>query len=556
MKKKIIIIVIILLSIIVSLILVIKLKSKNQKKEVKIVKKEANVVFSFTDDIFKEKNIDVFTENFEPDEVTVTIDGIDKSNLINVDSTDLNLTKLGKYEVKYFIIYQDKRYEQIQIINVVDKIQPTITLKADSIIILVGDKYKEPGYTAIDNYDEDITDKVEVTNNIDNTKPGNYEVKYKVSDSSNNETEITRKVTVKKPNVVVATPPKEVKIDTPKVIETSYSNTIKNNKFNNNVHLEGYVKNVLEINKIKLVGDETLEYDVKVENNNYSIDINPEEINNGKYKMYINDEPLFNKITIIERLSRAKVGSKLVTFTYNENDEVNIEIADHSYQYDILINPGHGGEDTGAVNEYIMEKEMNLIVSMYEKCRYEAHGLRVYMTRTSDTYGANFGPSGLIKLQKLGYEMGYYGAVSRIVYSNHHNSIGNNYYSGYEILVAGSLTSNQLSSELAIANKWNNIFNLTENHKRFYARNYDTDAIFSKLNGEIYTFKDYYAINRIPLTTSNVKSIIFEDCYMSNKEEFEWYWQYKNWYKVSEAKLETYINSLGLSYNSDNSGCL
>ena len=43
---------------------------------------------------------------------------------------------------------------------------------------------------------------------------------------------------------------------------------------------------------------------------------------------------------------------------------------------------------------------------------------------------------------------------------------------------------------------------------------------------------------------------------MSNKNEFLWYWQNDNWYKVSEAKIETYVNSLGITYNSDNSSCL
>ena len=135
------------------------------------------------------------------------------------------------------------------------------------------------------------------------------------------------------------------------------------------------------------------------------------------------------------------------------------------------------------------------------------------MTRTNDTYGAKMGPSGLIDLHKVAYEMGHYGAVSKIVYSNHHNSIGNNYFSGYEVLTAGALTSSELNNELAIASKWNNIFSLTENHTRFYARDYDTERIYSKLNGEIYSFKDNYAVNRIPYQTANVKSIIYEGCY-------------------------------------------
>ena len=292
-----------------------------------------------------------------------------------------------------------------------------------------------------------------------------------------------------------------------------------------------------------------------MDGNNYTFNLNPDEVENGTYKVYINEEALLNKMAPIIRLSRGKVGSKLVTFNY-DNDEVSITIENHGYAYDILINPGHGGWDSGAVNEYVTEKEMNLKVSMYEKCRYEQHGLRVYMTRTTDVYGNDFGPDGLIRLHKVAYEMGYYGAVSKIVYSNHHNSIGNNYFSGYEVLVAGSLTSGQLQNELNIASKWNNIFNLTENHTRFYARDYDTERIYSKLNGEVYTFKDNYAVNRIPLETANVKSIIYEGCYMSNKDEFKWYWLNDNWYKVSEAKIEVYVNALGLDYNSDNAACL
>ena len=515
------------------------------------------VNFTFEDEKAFERTIDVFTEKFEPDKIKVTINNIDNSELIQIDDSNLDLNKVGSYVVKYYIVYKKKRYEQIQTINVVDKIVPVISLTGGKVTLLTGNKYTEPGYKASDNYDGDLHDKVIVTNNIDTTKAGTYKVTYKVSDSSGNIAEATREVVIKKPNVVVATPPREVKVEAPKVVETSYANTLKKNKFTKSViHLEGYLKEPSDTNKIRLVGEENYEYDINVSNNNYTIDINPEGINNGKYKVYINEEALLNKLNVALRLSRGKVGSKLVTFSYDSDDQVSMEVANHSYLYDVLINPGHGSDDPGAVNEYITEKEMNLTVSMYEKCRYEAHGLKVYMTRTTDNYGGTFGPNELIRLHKLAYEMGYYGAVSKIIYSNHHNSIGNNYYSGYEILVAGALTKDELAQELAIANKWNSIFTLKENHKRFYARDYDTEAIYSKLNGEIYTFKDNYAVNRIPLNTANVKSIIFEGAYMSNKDEFKWYWQDNNWYKVSEAKIEVYVNSLGITYNPDNSSCL
>lgn len=516
---------------------------------------DINVVFSFINELDKEKEYEVNTLDFIPSEVSVFIDNEDKSELLKVDTSNLDLKNIGEYVVKYYVIYNEKRYEQLQKIIVVDKTKPEIELDGKNITILINEKYEEPGYKAIDNYDGDITDKVKKEDDIDNTKEGTYKITYSVSDKSGNSTTVTREVIVKKPNVVVVAP-KEEKIETPKVIPTQYVNTIKKNKFtNSNIYLEGYTENITENNVIKFVGEKTYEFALNMDGNNYTVNINPDEIVNGEYKIYINEDRLLNKMTIVERLARAKVGSKLVTFSYNSSDEVSIEIENHSYAYDILINPGHGGSDTGAVNEYIAEKEMNLTVSMYEKCRYEAHGLRVYMTRTNDVYSKDFGPSSLIRLHKLAYEMGYYGAVAKIVYSNHHNSIGNNYYSGYEILIAGALNKDEIGEELNIAAKWNNIFDLKENHIRVYARDYDTERIYSKLNGETYTFKDNYAVNRIPYQTANVKSIIFEGAYMSNKDDFIWYWQNGNWKNVSEAKIEVYINSLGLTYNPDTSSC-
>ena len=199
---------------------------------------------------------------------------------------------------------------------------------------------------------------------------------------------------------------------------------------------------------------------------------------------------------------------------------------------------------------------MNLKVSMYEKCRYESHGYRVYMTRTSDTYGSGMGDSSLPRLHKRAYEIGYNGVVSKVVYSNHHNAISNNYFNGYEILVPASLTSSELSNELSIMNKFNSIYPNLDNHLRFYGRDYDTEKKYNMTTGNTYNFKDNYAVNRIPLKLFNVKSVIYEGSYLTNKDDYNWYWNNNNWIKVSEAKIETYIDFLGGTYNSDNSSCI
>ncbi len=517
-----------------------------------------DVLFTYKDEENITTEIEVNTKEFVPDEMLVTINDEDATNLLQIDTSQVDLTKLGIYDIRYYIEYKKKIYQEIKSIEVIDTTKPEIILKGKNTTILLNEKYNDPGYEVKDNYDTDLHDKVIIKSEVDTSKVGTYKITYNLTDSSGNKAdEKVRTVTIKKPNVVVSTPPKEVKVDTPKIVVTDYENTIKANKFtSSSIKLDGYLKTPADENKMILKNDnKTYEFNLTLNGNSYTLNINPNEINDGEYKMYINDEPLLNKLASGERLARAKVGSKLVTFKYN-NSEVSINIAPHSYQYDIVINAGHGGWDTGAVNEYITEKEMNLTVSMYEKCRYEAHGLSVYMTRTGDYYGDKMGPSDLKSLHKVAYEMGYYGAVARIIYSNHHNSIGNDYYSGYEVLVAGELTAGELANELAIANKWNSIYTLTENHTRFYARDYDTEAIHSKLNGEVYSFKNNYAVNRIPLVTANVKSIIYEGCYMSNKKEFIWYWLDANWYKVSEAKIETYVKALGRTYNPDNASCM
>ena len=62
--------------------------------------------------------------------------------------------------------------------------------------INLGQAYSEPGYSAFDNCDGDITNKIEITNNINTNIPGNYEVTYKVVDGNGNETVKIRKVKV------------------------------------------------------------------------------------------------------------------------------------------------------------------------------------------------------------------------------------------------------------------------------------------------------------------------------------------------------------------------
>lgn len=192
--------------------------------------------------------------------------GIELDNINITNNIDVN--KLGEYEVKYQVIYKNKEEETIRKVNVIDDISPKIevedtihvcpnsdlknyelkykatdnydgdiidkviknydkdniylevtdssfnkTVKSINVLyndvdspsinlvggdksIYIGNKYEELGYTAIDNCDGDITDKVIVESNVNTNKVGIYEIKYSVTDSSGNKIEKIRKITV------------------------------------------------------------------------------------------------------------------------------------------------------------------------------------------------------------------------------------------------------------------------------------------------------------------------------------------------------------------------
>lgn len=83
-----------------------------------------------------------------------------------------------------------------------DPIPPELSLKGDGILILdFGKEYKEPGYTASDNCDGDLTGAVKIEGLPDPQKPGSYEVTYTVTDKYNNVTKATRTVFVKQKGI-------------------------------------------------------------------------------------------------------------------------------------------------------------------------------------------------------------------------------------------------------------------------------------------------------------------------------------------------------------------
>lgn len=124
-----------------------------------------------------------------------------KATLFGIDITsfgkttgNVNINKLGEYQVEYYPNWIWGKYQKT--VKVVDSEAPKILLEGEKEIYLLSiDDFVEPGFTASDNFDGDITKKV--TADIIQYRDDYYEVQYHVKDSSNNIAVATRKIFIK-----------------------------------------------------------------------------------------------------------------------------------------------------------------------------------------------------------------------------------------------------------------------------------------------------------------------------------------------------------------------
>lgn len=126
---------------------------------------------------------------------------IDVSDQVVVSGT-VDTSKLGTYTLSYKYKAAGKISKKVtRTIKVVDTTPCEIKLIGSSRpIVLLNGEYKEYGFSAIDNFDGDISANVKISSNVDTTKEGIYEVKYQVIDSNNNESSAVRTVVVSNRN--------------------------------------------------------------------------------------------------------------------------------------------------------------------------------------------------------------------------------------------------------------------------------------------------------------------------------------------------------------------
>ena len=149
-------------------------------------------VFSLSPKLNLEKEevtINVY-DSYEDISYNATSFGKDVTDQVVIDG-GVDNESVGKYVITYSVKNNFFKTTKKLIVNVIDTVDPELTLiGGNEYNVCSLDNFIEPGYSALDNYDGDITSNVEKKNIKDD------EIEYRVSDSSKNTVTQTRKLIV------------------------------------------------------------------------------------------------------------------------------------------------------------------------------------------------------------------------------------------------------------------------------------------------------------------------------------------------------------------------
>ena len=182
----------------------------------------------------------------------------------------------------------------------------------------------------------------------------------------------------------------------------------------------------------------------------------------------------------------------------------------------VIIDPGHGGTDSGATGNNLLEKDYNLLISKYMYDRFKELGIPVAITRDSDT---TLSPTDRVNtiLNKFG------NSSDVILISNHVNSGGGE---GAEVIYA-------LRNKDTLAKRiLENIGAAGQETRKYYQRRLPSD-----------TSKDYYFIHR---NTGNLEPLIVEYGFIDNTKDVEFLKE--NYEELAEAVISAVANYIGVPY--------
>lgn len=121
-----------------------------------------------------------------------------KGNEYNQDvlvTGSVNTSVAGEYQIKYQ--YRDQEAVRIVTVLPVDEGITFLILKGEMTMFLnVGDVYQEPGFMVLDSVNVVNSEMVQVTGNVDTSKPGTYKITYTLNKDNNNKLVVERTVIV------------------------------------------------------------------------------------------------------------------------------------------------------------------------------------------------------------------------------------------------------------------------------------------------------------------------------------------------------------------------
>ena len=140
------------------------------------LKGDKEIYLEFGQDYLEPGSLAIYTSTEVTAEVPVTVKG------------QVDTTRVGDYTLEYFVQIGDLIRTESRTVHIIDTQKPVIALVSDpNGFTVIGRTYEEEGFTATDNYDGDITDKVK-REEIGDT------IVYTVTDSSGNSFSITRTI--------------------------------------------------------------------------------------------------------------------------------------------------------------------------------------------------------------------------------------------------------------------------------------------------------------------------------------------------------------------------
>lgn len=182
----------------------------------------------------------------------------------------------------------------------------------------------------------------------------------------------------------------------------------------------------------------------------------------------------------------------------------------------VIIDAGHGGDDSGAICPKLYEKDMNLKISLYQFERFKELGVDVGITRTTDKAISATNRAKIVRT-----------SGAKVCLCNHNNAASSPNAEGataiYSIFSDGKLARmilNEISRE-------------GQEIRPAYTR-----------RGTLNKDTDYYYMHR---NTGNVETVIIEYAFLTNAADMEKI--INNYQRYAEAAIKATCDYLGISYH-------